>query len=196
MNLTTMSIDNLMDYLLNDDLGSPVKRESVETVESVETIETVETVEETTEEPTKEVDIIKEQTANTETVESTDYFTEEKIDFSVPKKIEGVKVKNLMVTRSKFPYNALTGTIYQGGNVTDLKQAMKQRNSDDPRFLTWCQLKECNLFVKKGAKSIPLAYYNKKKVLDKDTKEEKMILVRNYFKVFHASDIRGMPDLQ
>ncbi|MEI6856244.1 zincin-like metallopeptidase domain-containing protein [Psychrilyobacter sp.] len=103
---------------------------------------------------------------------------------------------------SKFaPQNATTENQYRGGNKFKLMVAADQRDYDDPRWVTFNQAKEKGWQVKKGSKSVALEkWIFSKKEVDKITKKETIVKLKNpivnYFRVFNANDIEGIPELK
>lgn len=101
---------------------------------------------------------------------------------------------------SKFaPHNATTEKAYRGGNKLKLMITADQRGYDDPRWVTFNQAKEKGWQVKKGSKSVALEkWIFSKKEIDKITKIETIVKLKNpivnYFRVFNANDIEGIPE--
>ena len=103
---------------------------------------------------------------------------------------------------SKFaPQNATTEKPYRGGNKFKLMVAADQRDYNDPRWVTFNQAKEKGWQIKKGSKSVALEkWIFSKKEVDKITKKETIVKLKNpivnYFRVFNANDIEGIPELE
>ncbi|WP_071058047.1 ArdC family protein [Pelistega sp. MC2] len=111
-------------------------------------------------------------------------------------------------TNSPRPYNAITGKPYRGANRLMLMVQIYK----DPRYLTFNQAKEAGYAVRKGSRGIPLQKYiwekddikkdeqgnpikdNNGNVIKERVKLKKPII--NYFTVFNADQIDGIPPLQ
>lgn len=109
------------------------------------------------------------------------------------------------------PHNATTGKSYHGVNQIRLALESIFRNLEDPRFMTFQQAKDQGYKIKPGAESIVLEKWvwekqvilkddNGEPVLDKDGNEQKIWAKLehpyvNYFRVFNAQDIDGIPPL-
>ncbi|ACZ01614.1 DUF1738 domain-containing protein [Streptobacillus moniliformis] len=71
------------------------------------------------------------------------------------------------------PFNPITKNYYSGGNVLKAAITCKELESKDPRWLTFLQIKEAGLKLKKGASSIQMEYWSfpKEKLTDDKLKE-------------------------
>ncbi|WP_064592362.1 ArdC family protein [Streptobacillus moniliformis] len=58
------------------------------------------------------------------------------------------------------PFNPITNNYYSGGNVLKAAITSKELESEDPRWLTFLQIKEAGLKLKKGASSIQMEYWS------------------------------------
>lgn len=101
----------------------------------------------------------------------------------------------------KMPANYLTKKPYRGINLWLLLSMGFQ----DPYFMTFNQVKEMNGYLEKGAKSIPVVFWNfiyvhrdtGKKISDAQKlnyqpNELKKISYLKYYRVFHISDVKGI----
>lgn len=103
---------------------------------------------------------------------------------------------------SILPYNPVTGTIYRGMNYMTTKYLTNHNVQEDPRFLTFNNIKDCGFSLKKGSKSIPIYFIapveKKKKATTGNegtiTDDEKEIgFAYKKYAVFHASCVEGIP---
>lgn len=117
------------------------------------------------------------------------------------------------------PFNPGTGVKYKGGNVLNLIYSALERDSDDPRWMTFKQAKAAGFHVKKGAKGEFVEYWDwgqakakPQRELDAegnpvertatadDEQEEAAGRARKplvfYAVVFNGSDIEGLPELK
>jgi antirestriction protein ArdC len=99
-----------------------------------------------------------------------------------------------------FPHNPDTGHVYQGFNSLWLELVRQARfQSNDPRWMTFLQIKDNGYHLQKGSKSTPIQYFNKVSVdaQGKIVKDEKdavsLKTVIKYYMLFHASQIDGLP---
>ena len=100
------------------------------------------------------------------------------------------------------PYNAVTGSIYQGGaNIIALTDRAKALNTQDPRWVTFLQAQEQGWKVKKGAKGTRICYASKADIKATETPDGKLELstrpkrIFKHFIVFNASQVEGIPEL-
>jgi antirestriction protein ArdC len=99
------------------------------------------------------------------------------------------------------PHNATTEKAYKGGNKFKLMVTANEKGFDDPRWITFNQAKEKGWKVKKGSQSVALEkWIFSRKNIDKITREETIEKLKNpivnYFRVFNANDIDGIPPLE
>lgn len=104
----------------------------------------------------------------------------------------------------EMPHNAATGRPYRGGNAIYL-MAKGLVLGGDPR---WCTLKQANDHgwkIKKGSKATSVEYWQYEdivKIKNSETGREESARVRKehpnvfYAKVFHASQIEGIPEYE
>ncbi len=112
--------------------------------------------------------------------------------------------KNAWNNSALRPYNPASDCYYLGGNRARLMIATMKNNYDDPRWCTYNQAKEKGWTVKRGAKSILLEkwIFTETKTVENETGElikETVDLEYpkvNYFRVFNASQIHGIPKLE
>jgi antirestriction protein ArdC len=101
------------------------------------------------------------------------------------------------------PQNLSTGKPYHGFNAIWLEYyAQAVHKSDDPRWMTFLQIRDAGYHLQKGSKSVPIQYFDQmpvgpdgKRVKD-DHEAVSYRLIRKYYNVFHASQIDGIPPLQ
>lgn len=97
------------------------------------------------------------------------------------------------------PHNGITGRHYNGINTVLLFLEAQARGLADSRYMTFKQASEAGFKIKKGAKSIPVYFFKKLEVeeRDPDTGESKAkgIPYLTEYRVFNAQDIEGMPPL-
>ena len=98
------------------------------------------------------------------------------------------------------PKNGTTDLPYSRGNKIKLMITADQQGLEDPRWVTFRQAQNKGWKIKKGAKSTALEkWIFTRKEKDKLTGEEKLIKlekpIANYFRVFNASDIDGIPPI-
>ena len=110
------------------------------------------------------------------------------------------------------PYNPVSQSVYKGGNRLRLMIAAQELGFHDPRWMTFKQASEHNCKVISGAKGILLEkwiFYKDVPKLDDEQKpviaaDGKPVIERimydkpivNYFRVFNASQITGLPELE
>jgi antirestriction protein ArdC len=101
------------------------------------------------------------------------------------------------------PYNPITKTQYSGMNSLLLEMYSQiNHQSDDPRWMTFLNARDNKYHIKKGSKGVPLAYYNRimldenGKRTDNPDEAKSYKSIRNFFIVFHASQIEGLPPFQ
>lgn len=102
------------------------------------------------------------------------------------------------------PYNPVSDCYYHGGNRARLMLAAMANNYNDPRWCTYNHAKANGWNIRRGAKSVLLEKWtftetktveNEHGKLVKETVELKTPKV-NYFRVFNASQIHGIPKLE
>lgn len=101
------------------------------------------------------------------------------------------------------PFNPVTRTVYKGGNVPALLMRMDELGSDDPRFYTYAGAVQVGGQVRKGEKSTEIVsvrrWSKREDGADGDDNapgddvKVKTGLVFRFPKVFHASQIDGLP---
>lgn len=102
------------------------------------------------------------------------------------------------------PQNPASNINYKGKNILKCFNEAINKEYKDPRWVTFNQAKDNNWQIKKGAKSVLLEkwiFEKKEKVKNEKTGEIKEEIIKlskpipNYFRVFNASDVNGMPPL-
>ena len=99
---------------------------------------------------------------------------------------------------SEIPFMAYNGSgnnIYQGINQANLSMHLMSIKSADPRYYTFKQIKDLNLQLKKGSKSVEVSFwkYIDKETTNKDGEEViKKIPFLRLSNVFNAKDITGL----
>lgn len=104
------------------------------------------------------------------------------------------------------PHNPVTGTVYKGFNAIYLTMASAVKGSDDPRWMTFNQIRKSGnkLHLKAGSRAVTIAFYQPplgvnitKETVDTDNTEfvKGTRPIYKYYNVFNASDIEGMPPL-
>ncbi|MCG8806344.1 DUF1738 domain-containing protein [Tenacibaculum finnmarkense] len=125
---------------------------------------------------------------------------------------KNISVKNInSFNYSVKPYNPVTGTIYKALNEMSLSMGVAAELLDkDPRFLTFNNIIDAGFRLKKGAEHKPIFFMApvlvkdttreilaKEKTTLKDTDKsietKKLAFTAKEYKVFHASDIIGIP---
>ncbi|OFL94141.1 ArdC family protein [Fusobacterium sp. HMSC073F01] len=102
------------------------------------------------------------------------------------------------------PQNPVSQIYYRGGNRFRLSMEAVKRGYKDPRWLTYNQATENGWQVKKGEKGVLCEKWIFSKIVkEKDEKgieiEKEVELdkpIVNYFKVFNAEQIAGIPELE
>jgi antirestriction protein ArdC len=101
------------------------------------------------------------------------------------------------------PFNPVSGSVYSGTNALYLDMYQRAMfKSEDPRWMTFLNIQKNKYHLKKGSHGVPLAYYNKimvdenGKLTNNPLEAKSYKPVRNYFIVFHASQIEGLPPLE
>ena len=94
------------------------------------------------------------------------------------------------------PQNGITGRHYGGINVLLLAMEAEQRGLDDSRYMTFKQASEAGFKIRKGAKSIPVYFFKKLEVEERDQEtgelKNKAIPYLTEYRVFNAQDIEGL----
>ena len=94
------------------------------------------------------------------------------------------------------PQNGITGRHYGGINVLLLAMEAEQRGFDDSRYMTFKQASEAGLKIRKGSKSIPVYFFKKLEVEERDPQggepTKKNIPYLTEYRVFNAQDIEGL----
>lgn len=194
MELLNLNIGDLVSSLLKSKKQTTVQTATPPEPANNEPITPVETIDEQEVQEVETTPVTPVQTTPVQTVKTG--------SFTVPdKKVHSKKVdtSKIYTKKSTVPYNGITGKMYKGRNVNILLDEMKKRKSTDCRFLTWNQLKECGLRVKKGSKSIALTWYGTgiDEIDNGDTERtNEPLKIKSYFRVFHASDITGIPEVK
>lgn len=95
------------------------------------------------------------------------------------------------------PRNGSTGRHYNGINTILLFLEAQARGGDDCRYMTFKQASDAGYSIKKGAKSVPVYFFKKLEVEERDPdtgeKTTKGIPYLTEYRVFNAQDIEGMP---
>ena len=96
------------------------------------------------------------------------------------------------------PFNPLTGNVYRGCNRTNLRAIAQIRGISDPRWLTWRQIQNAGLRVKRGARSAAIEKWKRftyeRAVEGTDATETRVGLACvGYYNVFSATDVIGLP---
>lgn len=107
-------------------------------------------------------------------------------------------------------HNASTGKPYRGANQMGLYVASVDRGVSDPRWMTFKQIQDVGLRLKKGSKAERVFFYEKREIKEKagdskanvvkvdgtlssDIKDEpKSRLIERHFNVFNGSDVEGL----
>lgn len=102
------------------------------------------------------------------------------------------------------PHNAITGRQYRGANSLYLMvKAQKMGFGDDPRWCTFRQANDNGWKIKKGSKGTQIEYWKFEKTVERINEETgEVVKVQErtespsvfYAKVFHASQIEGIPE--
>lgn len=93
------------------------------------------------------------------------------------------------------PQNGITGRHYGGINILLLAMEAEQRGLDDSRYMTFKQASEAGFKIRKGAKSIPVYFFKKLEVEERDPQgapTKKNIPYLTEYRVFNAQDIEGL----
>ncbi len=116
------------------------------------------------------------------------------------------------------PYNPITGTRYKGANLIKLTLTAKQRGYGDPRWVTFNEIsdeegkyhKGQTWKLKKGSEAVWIEYYYPIKKDDRKvrgwekyhyeidngiSKHDDFFFDTNFYKVFNAGCVEGMPEL-
>lgn len=97
------------------------------------------------------------------------------------------------------PHNGITGRHYNGINTVLLSIEAQARGFADSRYMTFKQASEAGYKIRKGAKSIPVYFFKKLEVEERnpETGESKTkgIPYLTEYRVFNAQDIEGIPPL-
>ena len=105
----------------------------------------------------------------------------------------------------KRPYNPITKAIYKGGNRFRLMLAAHLEQYTDNRWVTFAQAQEKGWTVKKGEKGMlceKWIFEEKKTIEDPITGEKETVYEElehpkvNYFVLFNAAQVEGMPVLE
>lgn len=105
----------------------------------------------------------------------------------------------------KRPYNPITKAVYKGGNRFRLMLAAHLEQYTDNRWVTFAQAKEKGWTVKKGEKGMlceKWIFEEKKTIEDPITGEKETVYEElehpkvNYFVLFNAAQVEGMPALE
>ena len=89
------------------------------------------------------------------------------------------------------PQNLVSGSMYKGINPIILSR------SETPFFMTFKQAKKIGANVKKGAKALPIVFWDvttKKVENEKEEIENKNFYFLKYYNVFNISDIENIPN--
>lgn len=103
---------------------------------------------------------------------------------------------NLKTSNPLLPVNAITGNRYRGSNLFLLMCHQIINDYQDPRWMTYNQARELGAYVRKGAKGVPVAYWQyTKNELDENGNEIIVRLqqpVHKRYTVFNAEQIEGL----
>ena len=101
------------------------------------------------------------------------------------------------------PFNPASGTIYRGGNVTNLLVEQIERGSDDPRWMTLKQANAAGYGIRPGARGAVVEYWDfgqnkpepsKEGAHDDNAEEPKKVTPKPFYAVvFNGQDIVGLP---
>lgn len=103
------------------------------------------------------------------------------------------------------PQNPVSEAIYKGRNKLTLMIQALEKGYDDPRWLTFNQAKEKGWHIKKGERGTRcVKVISTEKVKEKDEKTGELVEVErelaqrkyNFFTVFNANQIEGIPPLE
>ncbi len=87
--------------------------------------------------------------------------------------------------------NVKTGKAYQGTNIFLLSIAAMVNDFQSCEWATFNQWKAKGAKVKKGQKGTPIIFFDKIKIEDKESQEEKLIPMLKGFTVFNADQVDG-----
>jgi antirestriction protein ArdC len=94
------------------------------------------------------------------------------------------------------PRNGVSGRHYNGINTILLFLEAQQRGFDDSRYMTFKQASEAGYKIRKGAKSIPVYFFKKIDIEERDQQTgdttKKAIPYLTEYRVFNAQDIEGL----
>lgn len=94
------------------------------------------------------------------------------------------------------PRNGISGRNYNGINTILLFLEAQQRGFDDSRYMTFKQASEAGYKIRKGARSIPVYFFKKLDIEERDQKTgeatKKAIPYLTEYRVFNAQDIEGL----
>jgi antirestriction protein ArdC len=94
------------------------------------------------------------------------------------------------------PRNGMSGRHYQGINTMLLFMEAQQRGFDDSRYMTFKQASEAGYKIRKGAKSIPVYFFKKLEIEERDQQSgdttKKNVPYLTEYRVFNAQDIEGL----
>lgn len=94
-------------------------------------------------------------------------------------------------------YNPVRGARYQGSNQMFLSAVALQRGVADNRWMTFKQARDLGCHVRRGAKSVPVAFFTALPIDEKDEDGEEVTRkVWRHYNVFNGSDIEGLPPEQ
>ncbi len=115
---------------------------------------------------------------------------------------QGVAIwqKPWVISKAYQPQNGASGRLYNGFNRMYLGfMQMDILHSDDPRWFTFTNVKDLGAKVKKGSKST-IVVYNAPSTSEVETDngevETKTWWNVKYYKVFHASQVEGLPEYE
>jgi antirestriction protein ArdC len=94
------------------------------------------------------------------------------------------------------PFNPVTGTVYKGSNFLRLALDPRTFLTGDPRYLTFNNCRDEGYGVRKGEHGIPLIYYEPRTKEEQDAQgnpTKRFFGLLKGFRVFHASQIEGIP---
>lgn len=112
-------------------------------------------------------------------------------------------VRPMWNTETLRPYNPESGYTYRYGNRLRLALSAQMQGFSDPRWMTYKQAQAAGYHVKRGSKGTLLEKWIFEREVEKineNGEKEKVTKkldhpIVNYFKVFNAEQISGMPDI-
>lgn len=118
---------------------------------------------------------------------------------------QGLEWKKGWTPEMLLPKNPLSNVTYKGRNILKTFKASMINEYTDPRWITFKQAQDNGWKIKAGAKSVILEkwiFEKEEKQKNEETGIEEKIKVKldipvaNYFRVFNANDVEGIPPLE